>query len=98
MGSIQPQYKITHVAHKKVELRCSFQENITWTFNGGKLPSNAAVRYVNSSGLNILVITYIQRSNAGKYQCISTGYLHIKEDESQLVVIEGLQCSIHKEI
>ena len=75
------------VGHQKADFECTFTTNVVWTFNGGSIPSNAAIKISKLTGYTYITITNVIENNEGNYKCSSIGYLHIKEAEGTLMVI-----------
>lgn len=59
------------IAGNTVEFACTSSKPANWLFQTGMLPSNAVVRRPKfGSEETILLISKIQKSNEGKYNCL----------------------------
>lgn len=70
-----------------VSINCSLTINITWTFNGGPLPSNVATLLHGVHSVQVS-IWHISKEDEGNYRCTSDEYQHTKYDQVKIVVLQ----------
>ena len=67
-ASLIPKYKKTSLGDT-VRFKCISDTNVTWSFDGGDLPSNVAKSKVPGSNRQSLRIRNISIHNIGTYKC-----------------------------